>query len=403
MDRIIMRERKSAFIIGIICMLFFTALGLLFSVMEGCFAMLVFLPFTLLGGLIILIYCRHYIILETSQMIVSEPFRKKRIIRYAEIHTVMIHTTNVNTEIILLDHQKERLLKFAMDMTNADKAVEILDEREIPCVDLSGLVENEQSIKEYLPVLTKWEQFIYRPQIRMMENTKKVKASNKTRKIEKEKRFVRIMGWIMIGMDLFAFIVLRGKPAYVCFVFVLLLAWGMYIWMYPNLFLEPSPTGKFRKYIIEMPFLGIAAAALFCMITLKIFNFSFSKYLAFMGIYAVILLLPFMLKLYLIREKPDKTRLLMTVLAVLTLAFITALPINYLTTFGSDGHESIIVKDKRISSGKTTYYYIYADWREEDQEFSVSGSEYKEIRKGDHLRVCLRHSIFGFHYWTVHK
>lgn len=402
MNSIVMRERKSVLVIGIICTLFFAVPGIFFAITENGLAILFFLPFILLGTLIILIYCRHYIILETNQMTVSEPFKKKRVIRYDEIGTVLIHTTNANMAVILLNHQRERLLKFEMNMTNIEKAVDILEDREIPCMDLSAMTESDR-IKAYFPVLTKVEQFIYHPLLKAMENTGTVIPSGSGRKIEKEKKVVKIMGWVMIGIDIFAFIIGKGKPSYICFVFVLLLAWSMYIWMYPNLFLEVSPTIRDRKYLIQMPFLGIAASALFCLLTLDIFNFNFGSYLAFIGVYTVILLIPFVLKLYFIKQKPDKLRLFLIALAVLTLAFITGIPVNYLTTFQGDGHETVTITDKRISRGKTTSYYVYADWQEDNQKFSVSSSEYEEFQKGDSIRVCLRHSIFGFHYWTVHK
>ena len=129
-------------------------------------------------------------------------------------------------------------MKFSLNMTNADKAVDILEDRELPCIDLSEAAESGQNTKEYFSVLTKWEQFFYRPQLQITENVKNTKASKKAGQLEKERRFVKIMGWIMIVLDFAAIIVLEGKPSFVCFVFVLFLAWGMYVWMYPNLFLE---------------------------------------------------------------------------------------------------------------------------------------------------------------------
>lgn len=405
MDHIVMREPKAVLIIGMLCTGFCTALGLFFTVTENGAALIVFLPFILLGLLIILVYFRHTIILETDHMTISETFRKKRCVYYLEIGTVLIHTANQEMEVILLSHKKERLMKFSLNMTNADKAVDILEDRELPCIDLSEAAESGQNIKEYFSVLTKWEQFFYRPQLQITENVKNTKASKKAGQLEKERRFVKIMGWIMIVLDLAAIIVLEGKPSFVCFVFVLFLAWGMYVWMYPNLFLDVPKKLKKRKYIIEMPFLGISAAALFCLfMTFEVFNYNAFSLMVFVGASMLILLIPFVLKLCLLRQKPDKFRLFLTVLAVLFLANITALPINYITTFQSDGHETVIVKDKAASSGsKTTSYYIYADWREEEHRFSVSKSEYNEFQKGDPIRVCLRHSIFGFHYWTVHK
>lgn len=65
-------------------------------------------------------------------MTISEPFRKKRVVYYLEIGTILIHTVNQEMEVILLSHKKERLMKFSLNMTNADKAVDILEDRELP-------------------------------------------------------------------------------------------------------------------------------------------------------------------------------------------------------------------------------------------------------------------------------
>lgn len=404
MDTIVMRERKSALIIGIICTLLFTAFGLFFAMIEAGIALLFFLPFILLGASVILIYYRHFIILETDRMTVSEPFRKKKVIFYSEIGTVLVHTLNTGIELILISRAEERLMKFAAGMTDSDKALDLLTDREIPFVGLSELIESGQGIGEYLPVLTKWEQFFYRPQIRIMENARRIEASHKAGTIKKEKHFVKITGRFMIGAEIFAFFFLRGKLFYACFIFILLLAWGMYIWMYPNLFLEVSKEIKGRDYMIKMPLFSISIAALSCLLTAKGFDFDETGLFVFVGIYAILLLLPFVVKLYLTRQKPDKLRLLLIVFAALALAFITAVPVNVLTTFKVDRHEPIIVKEKETYTGsKTTDYNIYADWREDNQRFTVSESRYNEIRKGDRLQVCLRHSIFGLHYWTIHN
>lgn len=403
MDRIVLRERKSVLIVGIICTLLFAAFGLFFAIMETGIVLLFFLPFILLGVSVILIYCRHLIILETDQMTVSEPFRKKKVIRYSEIRQVLLHTTNTEIELILVSRAKERLMKFALTMRNADKAVDLFIDREIPFIDLSDLLESEGDIGEYLPLLTKLEQFFYRPQIRAKENADRIEASRKAETVRKEKHFVKITGRILFGAEIFAFLFLKGKLFYACFVFILLLIWGMYIWMYPNLFLEVSKKIKYRDYVIELPFFSIIIALLSCLMTTQIFDLDEACFFAFVGVYAILLLIPFALKLYLTRQKPDKPRLLLTVFAVLVLAFTTTVPVNILATFDANRHEPVIVKEKEIYTSKHTDYYIYADWREDDQRFTVSKSSYNKIQKGDRLQVCLRRSIFGLYYWKVHQ
>lgn len=238
--------------------------------------------------------------------------------------------------------------------------------------------------------------------------TGKTEGINITKKEEQEKQFIKIMGWIMMGLDIFVFISLiisLNKKLWIAIsVLVLLLAWGMYIWMYPKRFLDLSQTIKIRKLKISVSAFSIGLAAFFCWLIFDLFNYAFSDFMIFVGIIMIVLLIPFILKIYMIEEAPEKSSVIATVLAAFLLAFIIVLPVNYLATFQGDGHKSIIVNDKDISSTRrSTSYYIYADWREENQEFSISKSQYNEFQKGDHLQVCLRHSIFGFQYWTVHK
>ena len=239
--------------------------------------------------------------------------------------------------------------------------------------------------------------------------TQNITGINITKKEEKEKQFIKIMGWIMLGLDILAFISLiislNIKIWIAISVLVLLLAWGLYIWMYPKHFLDLSQTIKIWKRKIGIPVFSIGLAAFFCWLIFDLFNYAFSDFMIFLGIFMIVLLIPFILKIYIIEEAPEKSSVMATVLVAFFLAFIIVLPVNYLATFQGDGHESIIVNDKDIfSTRRNTRYYIYADWREENQQFSVfSSREYEEFQKGDSIQVCLHHSIFGFQYWTVHK
>lgn len=222
-------------------------------------------------------------------------------------------------------------------------------------------------------------------------------------KSKREKKFVNIMGWSMLGLDLFAFTFLEKKGMLACFVFVLLLTWVLYVHMYPNLYFEPPKSLKNRKTLMIIPPFGVMLALIFCLRSAELFDYILSEYLILLGIYAVILLLPFAWKLYARKEKPDETRHILIILAAILLAYTTIIPVNYITTFQSDGHESIIVNDMRASSSKYfNHYYISANWRGEKHQFTVSRNQYEEIQEGDRLKVCLRHSMFGLHYWSVH-
>ena len=402
METTVIREQKYVLVSGIVYALLFSSISLIFCIIKIEILAIIFLPFILWGIYLILRYYRYFIKLKTNKMIVSEPFKRNRIIRYAEINTVSIQASYINhaehVEVILLNYQKKRLLKFARDMINADILIGILETREIPFDYLP-------EIRSYSPGLTTTA----RPKKKAGQDIGKyfpALTKRGIKKITKEKLLVKKLDWIMIGIVILA-IILGGKLRYALFAFVLLLTWGMYVWMYPNLFLGVPEIPKIRKYVIEIPILGPGVAGVFCIFYcisyLYAFNFYYYDFLHFLEILTIILLSPFAIKLCMIKGKPDIVRIKSGVFSAFILAFIIVIPINYSTTFQDNEHESIIVNDKDTFSYKNESYYIYADWQEENQKFSVSKSQYNEYQKGDHLQVCLRRSIFGFQYWTVHK
>ncbi len=404
MDSITVKERKATLFLGIIITLV-TAVSVFILALTVNGLMGVILSPSILSGIyVILIYYQRYIILETDQLIVSMPFKKKQVIKYAEIGSLLLLSIHMNQIVILLNRQKKRVVKFfKTDVINADIAIEIMEKNKIPCIDLSERLDMWQDIDEYLPALSGFERLLCRPQMNAMKNGRKIEETNTGEKFEKEKKFIKITGWAMLGAEVFALIFLKGRLKFACFVFVLLLVWIIYIRMYPNSFFEVSQFVKNRKYIIKMPFLCVVTAVIFCLNSFRFFGADSGEYFIFTGCCAAVLLFPLALKLYVVKEKTDKLRLISTVMMALLLAFSITFPLNYLFTFQSDGYETIIVKDKDISAGRFTDYYIYADWREDNQQFSVSPDEYKAIREGDCVQICLRRSIFGLHYWNVHK
>lgn len=405
MDNVVVRERKATLVLGIVCTLIMIVCALISAIAANTFLMMIFfVPLILLGVYAILIYKQRYIRMEADRMVISAPFGKKRVVQYTEVGALLLITAMMSPIAILLDRQNERLIKFfPMDMVNADKAIDILKGNQIPCIDLSEKLDRWQDIDEYLPALTRLERFVCHAQISAMKNARTIENADMDKEIEKQQRFVKIMGRIMAGVDILALLFFEGRLEITCFVLVLLAEWAAYIHLYPNAYFEISKFVKNKRYIIQLPVFSVLTAVIFCLLFFQTYEVDYGKYFAFTGVYALLLFLPFALKVYCIREKTDKPRLVMAALGMLLLAFTLAFPINYAATVKPAGHETIIVKDKMISEGRNTDYYIYADWREENEKFSVTRSEYRKIQKGDRVRVCIQQSIWGLQYWTVHE
>ena len=85
------------------------------------------------------------------------------------------------------------------------------------------------------------------------------------------------------------------------------------------------------------------------------------------------------------------------------MAFSSTFTINFLLTFEPARHETIRVSDKSIGSGKTRDYYLYGQWNGKEEQFSVPEGVYKESEIGDQKRVCIRRSMLGLEYYTVHE
>ena len=117
----------------------------------------------------------------------------------------------------------------------------------------------------------------------------------------------------------------------------------------------------------------------------------------------MLFLIPFVVKSSRITVKQRALRNLAVVFAVIAIAFSVSFPVNLLFTFDVDHHDEITISDKSYTSGKNRDWYVWADWRGEEAQFSVTKSEYEEIDIGDDMRVCVRESIFGLEYWTVHE
>ena len=46
---------------------------------------------------------------------------------------------------------------------------------------------------------------------------------------------------------------------------------------------------------------------------------------------------------------------------------------------------------------------LYGNWKGEEAEFSVSRNTYKETSIGDVKKICIRKSVLGLEYYTIHK
>ena len=118
----------------------------------------------------------------------------------------------------------------------------------------------------------------------------------------------------------------------------------------------------------------------------------------------MVLVIPYFIKSSKTKAPQRLVRKISVVFAVFVLSFGITFPVNYLLTFEKPIHETIKITDKELStSGKELDYYLYGSWKGEEERFSVSRSVYGRTSIGDIQKICIKHSILGLEYYTVHE
>ena len=97
-------------------------------------------------------------------------------------------------------------------------------------------------------------------------------------------------------------------------------------------------------------------------------------------------------------------RKISVIFAVFVISFGITFPVNYLLTFEKPVHETTRITGKDLStSGKALDYYLYGSWKGKEKRFSVSGRVYGGTSVGDIRKICIKRSILGLEYYTLHK
>lgn len=187
------------------------------------------------------------------------------------------------------------------------------------------------------------------------------------------------------------------------FLFVLLAAYGIYLWYYPYIYIETT-TKKGEQNALQMPVLGPVIAMLLCLSVSKSFDYDLGSLLRITIYLTALLSIPYIIRSAGAKVPQRLSRKLSVILAVLVISFTATFPLNFLLTFDKSAHEAISVTDKDIStSGSTTDYYLYGNWHGEQTKFKTSRSVYNNTAIGDTRRICLRKSALGLKYHTIHQ
>lgn len=402
MEKQIIGCSKFVKILGMITTVVFGLLCLVILILGYYIAALCFLPFVFLGGALLLACKKQTIVIDKNTLTFNYILKKSIEVRFTDIRCLLLIPLGNRTQMALIDRDYNRLITLDYAFENLEILYESLAEHEVKIVDFEELLEKKKDVSKYVHTFNAIERNYYHS---IVEETKTIESISSNRcgfDLDKAKKILRILGVISITLDVIGFFI-GGKTMMVLYVFVILGSYAVYLWYYPYIYIE-TKTKKGEDIMLQMPFLGAAIALLLNLATAKIFGYDFIDYLKITLILTVVFSIPFIIKSLRTKVPQRLGRKLSVIFAVLVFSFTITFPVNFLLTLGKSEHETIIITDKDVDTGNSlTDYQLIASWRGEEKEFNVSKSQYLKTNIGDSRQVCIRKSLLGLEYYSVHE
>lgn len=401
MEDKVIRLSKFTKVLGIITVVIFMIPTGFLLFTGNIIAALCFFPFVLLGAALLLAYRKQVIILDDQELTFHYLLKNTLHIPYADIHCLLFIPLNNQMHMALISKTYERLISLDNMLVNLDPLFEILQQKNIQLIDFAELAEDEKQAALYGNTLTMIERNYYKS---IDSENKTVDSMTKKKPhfhYKKTKKRLKILGWILFLTDVVAYII-GGKTMLVLSLAVIFITYSIYIIYYPYIYVD-TISKKGQKQSLQLPFFAAAIAMLINLSLTQLYNYNFNALLQITAVIMLILIGIFMIKSMRNSIAQRLTRKLSVICAIFIMAFSSTFTINFLLTFEPARHETIRVSDKSISSGKTRDYYLYGQWNGKEEQFSVPRSVYQESEIGNQKKVCIRRSMFGLEYYTVHE
>ena len=401
MEDKVIRLSKFTKVLGIITVVIFMIPTTFLLFTGNIIAALCFFPFVLLGAALLLAYRKQIIILDDQELTFHYLLKNTQHIPYADIHCLLFIPQNNQMHMALISKTYERLISLDNMLVNLDPLFEILQQKNIQLIDFAELAEDEKQAALYGNTLTMIERNYYKS---IDSENKTVDSMTKKKPhfhYKKTKKRLKILGWILFLTDVVAYII-GGKTMLVLSLAVIFITYSIYIIYYPYIYVD-TISKKGQKQSLQLPFFAAAIAMLINLSLTQLYNYDFNALLQITAVIMLILIGIFMIKSMRNSIAQRLTRKLSVICAIFIMAFSSTFTINFLLTFEPARHETIRVSDKSISSGKTRDYYLYGQWNGKEEQFSVPRSVYQESEIGNQKKVCIRRSMFGLEYYTVHE
>lgn len=408
------KEGKIALIVGILDVIIFFFFGVVFMAAEwaeggasaAVYPMIIFLLFILPGMALILSYYRREIVFYDSYFIVRRTFGKERQYSYSEVDCIIAMKTRSEIRYILFGRQEgKRLAVFESNMRGVEEALDLLEKRNILYSDETLIKYAKRRNLSYKKIV-KWRDRI----MSMKDSNSVLRDAEEYTKIHysmnyllAERKWLRVLGIAQTVLSVIC-IFLDRKLSLAGWGIIVFLSWSVYLYLYPRAVFDEKRGKKQSEYVPQIPCAGAMISGFMLIVFINTLNSNGKDFFIFAGILWILFLLPFVIKMAVIRRRERKRRIAGIAVAAFVIAFMLVTPINYVATFQEPVHEDMTVSDKETSRSKSgTHYYLCGEWKGEETRFKVSKSIYQEAEKGDRMKVCIRTSIFGYSYWTVHK
>ena len=402
MEKQVIGCSKFVKILGMITTVVFGLLSLVTLISGYYIAALCFLPFVFLGGALLLACKKQTIVIDKNTLTFNYVLKKSIEVRFIDIRCLLLIPLGNRTQMALIDRDYNRLVTLDYAFGNLEVLYEALAEHDVKIVDFEELLEKKKDVSKYVGTFNVIERNYYKSMVEESKTIERISSNQCGFDLNKSRKILRFLGILFIALDVIGFFI-GGKLMMILYVFVILGSYAVYLGYYPYIYIE-TKTKKGEEVMLQMPFLGSAIALLLNLSTTKIFGYDLFDYLKMTFILTGVFSIPFIIKSLCTKVPQRLGRKLSVIFAVFVFSFTITFPINFLLTFGKLEHESVVITDKKIDTRNSlTDYQLIATWRGEEKEFNVSKSQYLKTSVGDNCRICIRKSLLGLEYYSVHE
>ena len=245
MEKKVIRSGVFVKIIGIITTAIFSLVSLFLAITGNIMASICFLPFVALGILLLLAYKKERILVEEDRLTFFHLFKQPKQVKYSDIRCLLLVPLGSRTQMVLVDRQYNLLVTLDYALADLEILFEALLENDIPSVDLGEMTEKGENVSQYINALNVMEKNHYRSIADETKTMESLSEGNEPLHIAGAKKFLKVAGWILILLNAAAFLA-GGKPMVAIFLFVLLAAYGIYLWYYPYIYIENTTKKESR-------------------------------------------------------------------------------------------------------------------------------------------------------------